>query len=161
MGGGVLRPQDPGVVRQSSRRIGSHIRVDQFASTRDANSRIVGIEREVFRVLHEVEQVGVRTAEATFAIHAKRVVPDHPTSRVKANFSLGQDLQLRGEFVADREPKSAVGFERAMDAANPLAAPAQVVVRVAAVVIDVVVVADVERRVGEHQINRSRFELVQ
>ena len=55
--GQVLRPEDPGVVGQPAGGIRPAVAVDQLPGRGHADG--VGVERELLRVLDEVEQVGV------------------------------------------------------------------------------------------------------
>ena len=74
---------------------------------------------------------------------------------------LEHDLQLGRIFVADGQPEGAVGLEHADHFGGPLAAPVQVVIAFELVVVDVVVVADVEGRIGKGQIDHAVAELPQ
>jgi hypothetical protein len=117
-------------------------------SRRGDADRLV-VEGEALRVLNEVEQVRVAPAELLGAVDAEGVVPDNPVPQGQAHVAVEDHLQLGRELVADRQPERAVRLERPDDLAGPPAGPVEVVVGVAAVIVDVVVVADVERRVGE------------
>ena len=64
-------------------------------------------------------------------------------------------FQLGRILVANGQPKCAVGLEHAHDFGRPIAAPSQIVFAFQAVVIHIVVVADIERRVGKRQIDRA------
>ena len=74
---------------------------------------------------------------------------------------LEHHLQFGGVLVADGQPERAVGLEHADDLGRPLAAPVEVVLALQPVVVDVVVVADVERRIGERQVDHAVAELLQ
>src|SRR3954471_16144028 len=67
-----------------------------------------------------------------------------------------EDLQLGGELVADRQPERAVGLEYTNDLASPGLRPFEIRVCLAAVVVDIVIIADVERGVGENQVDGTR-----
>src|SRR5262249_50850999 len=88
-----------------------------------------------------------------FAIDAKRVVPDDPTANVEAEL-LRLDLQFGGIFVADREPERAIRLQDSMDGANPVTRPIEIMAVFLGVMIDVVVVANIERRISERQVDR-------
>src|SRR5205823_3504449 len=66
-----------------------------------------------------------------------------------------QDLQLGGELVANRQPERAGGLEDPRDLAAPGEAPVEVGPGVAAVVVDIIIIADVEGRIGENQVDRA------
>ena len=149
----VLRAEDPGVVRQPALGVGPRVEVDQLPRRGHADRLVV--ECETFGVLHEVEQVGVTTGELLRAVDPKRIVPDHPVPQRQAQLAVEQDLQLGRELVADRQPERAVGLEHTHDLAAPGQRPVQVGLGVAAVVVDIVIIADVERRVGENQVDRA------
>jgi hypothetical protein len=74
---------------------------------------------------------------------------------------LGFDLQFRSVLVADGQPKRAVGFQHAMHTLDPPSTPAQVVVGAFRIVVDVVLVANVERWVGKNQIDGTVVGLIQ
>ena len=152
--GQVLRTQHPGVVGEPARRVGPLVTVDEFAGGRHADR--VGVERERRRIANEVKQVDVRPAEFLLAVDAERVIPDDPTAAGEPEFPRGDHLQFRGVFVADRQPKRAVGPQHADDFPHPLLRPVEVGVGRKTVVIGIVVVADVERRVGERQMHAAR-----
>ena len=78
--------------------------------------------------------------------------------RVKADILAGQ-LQLRGILVANRQPKCARRLQQPMHSGNPAARPVQVFGTLTAVVVNVVVVADVERRVGKRQIHAASWQV--
>ena len=102
----------------------------------------------------------VRAGELLRAVDAERVVPDDPAAGRKADLVLGVDLQLGGVFVADRQPESAAWLEHAMHFLHPLPRPGEVVFVVLAVVVLVVLVADVERRIGECEVDRAGGDLL-
>ena len=87
----VLRSRDPSVVGQSATRVGSIVGVDHLTSRFDSDLRVHAVERELFFVFYKMKTVSVRAAETVAAIDSERVVPDHPTATVKANF-LRSDL---------------------------------------------------------------------
>ncbi len=66
--------------------------------------QIVAAKGETFRVFHKVKQVRVRAGELVRAVHAKRVIPNHPTAAVKAS-ALSLQLELGGILVANRQPE--------------------------------------------------------
>ena len=132
--------------------------VDQLPGRGDADRRIVGVERELLRVLDEVEQVRVRAAELALAVHAERVVPDDPASAGEAQLALADQLQLGGVLVADGQPERAVGLQHAAHGLPSTAAPVEILVVLPAVVVDVVLVADVERRIGKGQIDAAGLD---
>ena len=96
----------------------------------------------------------MRAAELRFAIHAERVVPDHPTANVEADL-LRLDLQFGRVFIADGQPERAVWLQSPMHGLNPVARPGQIMVVLLGVMINVVLVANIEGRIGEDQINRA------
>ena len=97
------------------------------------------------------------TTKTIYAIDPEGVVPDHPATAVEADF-LGLDLQLGSVFVADGKPKRPIGFERSVDSSNPLSAPSQVVLFLFLVIVNIVLVADVERRVRKDKVDGSLIE---
>src|SRR5690349_10676940 len=104
-----------------------------------------------------MEQVRVRAAELLLAVHPERVVPDDPTAAVEAGILAG-NLELGGIIVPDGEPESAVGLEDAMDRGDPILRPLQVMRMLAAVVVHIVLIADIERRIGKSQIDASVWQ---
>ena len=97
--------------------------------------------------------MGVGAAELGAAVHPERVVPDDPTPTGEAEFAGREHLEFGRVLVADRQPERAVRAEHPLHAPDPPAGPREVVVGRAAVVVGVVVVADVERRVREREVD--------
>jgi hypothetical protein len=54
-----------------------------------SNCWIVVVKREVPGVLHEVQQMRVRTAERLHTVHAKCVIPDHLAATGQPDLVLG------------------------------------------------------------------------
>jgi len=98
--------------------------------------------------------VGVAAAELELAVDPEGVVPDHPTPAGELQLALEDHLQLGGEVVADGEPEGPGGLERPDERPAPLARPVEVLVGGSLVLVDVVLVADVEGRIGEGQVYR-------
>ena len=159
--GKVLRSQDPGVVGQPSLGISPLVAVNQLPRRRHSKCGVVGVEGELVRVLGHVEQMGVGAAELVFAVDPESVVPDDPTAAGQSVLLLQHDLQLGRVLVSDGQPEGAVGLEHADDLGGPFTAPGQVSLAFQGVLIDVVVVPDVKRRVGERQIDRPVVDLFQ
>ena len=103
----------------------------------------------------------MRAAESADAIHAERVVPDHPAPAGEAELALCDHFQLGRVFVADGQPKRAIGLEHPFDAADPFPRPVEILFRRPLVVVDVVFVADIERRIGKGQIDAARGHFLQ
>ena len=133
------------------------IAIDQLPGRGDADR--VDVEGEVLRVFYHVEQVGVRAAELLFAVHAEGVIPHDPTTADEPVLLLQHDFQLGRVFVADGQPEGAVRLEHADHFGGPLAAPVQVFFAFQAIVVRIVLVADVEGRVGKSQIDQSVVDL--
>ena len=91
-------------------------------------------------------------------VHPERVVPNHPAAAVEADFS-ALDLKFCSEVVTYRQPECAGRFQHAMDLADPRSAPITIRIRVLPIVVGIVLITDIERRVGEHQVDRPRFDL--
>jgi hypothetical protein len=91
-----------------------------------------------------------------FAVDAECVVPDDPVPHRQAQ-RVEPNLHLGGVLVADRHEERTRGTENAMHRRQPLLGPGEVVVAALVVVVDVVLVADVERRVGERQVHDPAF----
>ena len=102
----VLWTQDPRVVGQSPAGISPRVGIHELPGRGNAVLRVVLPKGETFRILDEVEQMGMRAAELMRAIDAERVIPDDPTAAMKADL-LTLQLQLGGEFIADRQPERA------------------------------------------------------
>jgi hypothetical protein len=123
------------------------------------------MEREGQRVLHEVEQVGMRASELVFAMHSECVVPDDPAAALKADF-LSRHFQFRRVFVSNGQPECSRGNEQAMELLHPLSTPLNVLILLQPIIVLVIIVPDIERRVGEGQVNalirksRQSFEAV-
>ena len=103
----------------------------------------------------------MRAAESAHAIHAEGVIPDDPTPAGEAEVVLGDQFQLGRVFVADRQPEGAVGLEHPLDAADPFPRPVKILLRFALVVVNVVIVADIEGRIGKDQIDAAGGHLLQ
>ena len=69
------------------------------------------------------------------------------------------DLQFRREFVANRQPKRPFGLEHPCDFANPVLRPIKILIGLFFVMIHVIIVADVERWIGENEVDRGVLEL--
>jgi hypothetical protein len=67
------------------------------------------------------------------------------------------NLELGREFVADREPKSAARFQDSMDFRDPASAPSDVLIGILTIVVRVVFIANIERRIRKHEIDRRRL----
>ena len=152
----ILGPQDPGVVGKPSHGIGTRVSIHQLPGRRDPDC--LGVETEFLGILDEVKQMRMRPAELEFAVHTERVVPDHPTSAVEPQ-GLRQQLQLGCVFISNRQPEGAVRLEDTVDFRDPIPAPGEVLIGSLPVVVDVVLVTDVEGRVGEHEIHPPLFQL--
>src|SRR5688572_9017505 len=88
----ALRTQDPRVVRKSSARIRSLIRIYKLSGRHNSYRRILRIEREIGRVFRKVKQMRVRTTEPTHTIDAERVIPNDPTAAPKSAFVLRDEF---------------------------------------------------------------------
>src|SRR5205085_687213 len=69
-------------------------------------------------------------------------------------------FQFGRVLVANGQPKGAGRLQDPLNRPAPRPRPVEVLLGVGAVVVDVVVIANVERRVGEDQVHRSRVELL-
>ena len=107
--GQILRAKDPGVVGEPAGGIRPRVGIDQLPRRGDSHRRVGGVEGEFLRVLHHLKQVRVRAIELRRAIHSEGVIPDDPTAAGQPMLPLKHDLQLGGVFVADGQPKRAVG----------------------------------------------------
>src|SRR5437870_1113872 len=105
-----------------------------------------------------MKQVRMAAAELLRTVHPERVVPDDPAPAAEPQVSEGH-LQFSREIVPDRQPEGAARLQDAMDFLAPFSAPCQVVVGILAVVINVVIIADVEGWVGKDQVNAARLDL--
>ena len=74
---------------------------------------------------------------------------------------LSFDFKFCSVLIPNRQPESPIWLERAMHAANPLSTPAEVIFGFSLVIVDIVFVADIERRIRKDQINRSFVDLGQ
>ena len=123
-------------VSSGSRPVGVRpaVAVDQLPGRGHADR--LGVERELLRVLDEVEQVGVRAAELVLAVHAERVVPDDPTA---AGQSLCSRWSMTFSSAAYSSPMASqnvpVGLEHADHLGDPLAAPVEVLLALQPVVV--------------------------
>src|SRR5207244_1765414 len=88
-------------------------------------------------------------------------IPDDPTAAAEPKLLLENQFQLGRVLVADGQPKRAGRLQDTLHLPTPRSRPVEVFVRVAAVVVHVVVVTDVERRVGEGQVHYAGFDLLQ
>jgi hypothetical protein len=71
------------------------------------------------------------------------------------------DAQLGRELVADREVERSGRLERPVDGGHPVAAEGHVFVVVLLVVVIVIQVTDVERRIGEHEVDPAALLFVE
>src|SRR5262249_22684114 len=111
------------------------------------------IEGEPLRVLHEVKQVRVAPIELSGAVDSECVVPDHPTAARESELLLENQLQLSRVFIADRQPKSAVRLQDALDRPAPTSRPLEIVIGVTAVVVVIVFVANIKGGIGKDEID--------
>ncbi len=72
---------------------------------------------------------------------------------MQAQLSRAQDLEVGGILIADRQPEGPGRLQHPDHALDPHARPGDVVVARPAVVVDVIVVANIERGVGEGQVD--------
>ena len=149
--GQVLWAEDPGVVREPAGRAGPLVAVDEFAGARHPDR--VGVEREVCGILHEVKDVGMRAAELLPAVDAEGVIPDHPAAAGEPEIAGCDHLEFGRIFVADRQPERPVRREHAAHLSHPPLRPLEIVVGREPIVVGVVVVSNVEGRVGECQLH--------
>jgi len=101
----------------------------------------------------------VAAREFVFAVNAEGVIPDHPAPAAEAQLALENQFQFSGEFIADGQPECAGGLERPHQSLAPLARPVEIFVGFELVFVDIVFVSDVERRVGEGQIDAAGRDL--
>ena len=154
----ILRSNDPGIIWQATIGVGSIVRVDQLASRLNPDLGIDASERNVLFVFDEVKQMGVGPAETVLAIDAKGVIPNDPAATMEASL-LSFDFKLRRILVANGQPKRPIGFERAVNAFDPLATPTEIIFSRLFIVVDIVFIADIERGIGEHQIDTALVQL--
>lgn len=154
--GQILWTQDPRIVRQPAVRIGADIGINRLAGRWHADRRAV--EREVLRVLHEVEKVGMAAAELLRTVDPKSVVPDHPAAASEPQFPLEDELEVSRVIVSNCQPIRTRRLQNPMDGSPPCAAPLQVLFCIATIIVDVIVIANVERRIGKHQVNAAWLE---
>jgi hypothetical protein len=74
-------------------------------------------------------------------------------------FPLHHYFEFSGVFVPNRQPERAIRLEHSTDFANPTGTPLQVLIGLHVVFVNVVVVTDVEGRIGECQIDAALFEV--
>ena len=96
----------------------------------------------------------MRTSELVLTVDSERVVPDHPASRVKADLLSGH-FEFCRKVIADSQPECAVILENSPDRLHPIFGPGQIIFGRSAVIVDVVLVANIEGRIGKCQINRT------
>ena len=106
-----------------------------------------------------MKNMSVRAAEFEFTVHAEGVVPDHPASTVKANV-LTDDFQFGGIVIADGQPERAGRFQGAIDFADPFSGPIEIFRRRFSVFVDVVFVANIERRISKREIDTTFVQLL-
>ena len=106
-----------------------------------------------------MKQMHVRPRKLPPAIDAKCVVPHDPAACREPDLVLGIDLQLGGVLVPDRQPKRAARLQQAVNLFHPLPRPVDILVVGLLIVVLVIFVADVKRRIGEHEIDRAAFDL--
>ena len=150
----ILRAENPRVVRKPPLGMCTRIGIDELPCRRNPNG--IRVEREEPGVFDEVEQMRVTAAEFLFAVHAERVIPDHPTAAEQPQFTLEEQLQFGGEVIANRQPERAGRFKRVYQRLAPLPGPGEVLVRRQTIFVHVVGVADIEWWIRKGQINRPR-----
>jgi hypothetical protein len=157
--GHILGPQDPGIVRKSALGIGPRIGVYQLPRRRHPN--VLAIKRKVFAVFDEMKKMRMAAAKLLGAVDPKRVIPDNPTSAGEPKLSLKDHLELGGKLIADRQPKGTSGFQNPGDLFTPNLGPGKVIIRLVAIVIDIVAIANVERGIGKDKIDGTGLDLLQ
>ena len=95
-----------------------------------------------------MKNVRMRPSESVDAIDAKGVIPNHPTATMKASF-LRFDFQFSRKLITDRQPECARWFKRLVTSFDPLPAPIEVVFGLLSIVVHIVLVANIEWRVGK------------
>lgn len=96
--------------------------------------------------------MGVRTGELFSGLLAERVMPDDPVPEPKTQLSSGQDAQVGGVLVSDRQIEATGGLKKSVHLFHPLQRPIEVLRVVPTVVVPIILVADIERRIGKNQI---------
>ena len=102
--GEILRAKNPGIIRQSTPRIGASVVVDQLASGRNSVLEIAVAKRKLFGVLDKIKHMRVRSRELVSTVHSECVIPDHPASRGETDL-LRENLHFGGVFITDCEPE--------------------------------------------------------
>src|SRR5262249_33951703 len=131
------------------------IRINELPSRGNPNG--FAVERKELLVFHEMKNMCMAAAEFLGAADAESVIPDDPAAAMEANF-LEKDFQLGCKFIPDREPKSAGGFQPSINLLAPELGPSEIIIGLAPILVSVVLIADVEWRVGESQIDRAGFQ---
>ena len=153
----ILWPQNPRVVRQPPRRVRPRIGIHQLPRRRHPDR--IRIERERLRILDEMKNVRVAARKLRLAVHAERVVPDHPAPAAQPQLPLKEHLQLRRKIIPDRQPERPRRLERRHQRRPPLLRPLQILIRRHPVFIHVIVIPNIERRIRKRQVDRPRRQL--
>ena len=101
----------------------------------------------------------MRAVKLLRAVDAEGVIPDDPAAAGEIQFILREQFDFGGVFVTNRDLECAVGFQDSANLCHPSAGPVEIAMIILLVVVDVVFVADVERRVSEGQIDNAGGQL--
>lgn len=145
-----LGSEVPNVIGQFSGRVGPFVLIHRLPGRRDPNR--IRVERKLVG-LRQIKNMGVRTGKLFSRLLTERVMPDDPIPETKTEFPSGQDAKVGSVLVSDRQIKATGGFKKSVHLFHPLRRPIQVLRVVAAVVVPIILVADIERRIGKNQIH--------
>src|SRR5580692_9261144 len=106
-----------------------------------------------------MEEMRVAAAEFLGAIDSEGVIPHDPAAAMKTQVVLECQLQLGRIVIANCQPKCAVRLQDTLDFPAPHPRPLDELLAGTTVFVNVVFIADVERRVREDEIDRFRLQL--
>ena len=112
-------------------------------------------ERDGERFLEQAEQLDVVLAVAIRSLRRQHHTGETAGLRRQGHAQHPAHLDHDQHQRANRQPERTFGREQAMDLLHPLPRPPEVLVVLLLVVIGVVLIADVERRIGKRQIDAA------
>ena len=109
---------------------------------------------EVLFILDEIKYVGVGAGEFGPGVLPEGVIPYDPVAHGQIEFT-GNNAYLRGVVVTAGDPERAVVSQNFATGPHPLFAPLDIMLVLEFVLVLVILVADIERRISENQIDKG------
>ena len=112
------------------------------------------VENKVFFVFYEVEDVCVGAGEFVFSLLAKGIMPDYPVSKVQAEF-MTDDSDICSVIISNCDVEGTVRLQDFLACSHPVFSPGEIFILFEPVFVVVVLIAYIERGVGEYQIGEG------